>query len=375
MSLLNKNEQKFLFEELAPIQFECLKDSEEKDKFKFFFESHKIENHTPFKEFLEKKQISKEKYFFKALYDTLNDFFDDKIKEQQDIKFKLLDNHKKDLLYLLDFDIFNNQSNNVVTAIYLRVLLRNFFQTINSIKNYRDIKSDSFGTAYFNNPSNIAIQHELNNVNYQLNQNSFFSAISTEDKDRLKVSKSILSIYQENEQKGNLLNILNTMHSFATLKIDITKGQIEGVNQSFKYLNGLPCSKSEIVRSFFIKASIPYKNHQKIDKTRLCKIIKDIGKTFFYDIVFNENSNKYNIGISPKYLAYKTYIKTPYFGNLIYKYDKDEKYHFLFNLNLNEAIDKYTSILIEEGNEEITQNKYYKSTLKKLFKQSIFPIF
>lgn len=39
---LNKQEQKFLFEELVPIQFKELKETEEKKRLKFFLEAHKI---------------------------------------------------------------------------------------------------------------------------------------------------------------------------------------------------------------------------------------------------------------------------------------------------------------------------------------------
>jgi len=105
MNKLNNNEQKFLFEELAPIQFECLKDSEQKENLKFLIESHKIKNHTTFKKFLEKTNF-KRKIFLKALYDTLNQFFDDTIKKEQVIKFKLFDYHKEDLIYLLNINNF-----------------------------------------------------------------------------------------------------------------------------------------------------------------------------------------------------------------------------------------------------------------------------
>ena len=374
---LNKLEQKFLFEELVPIQFEELKETEEKKRLKFFLEAHKVENITPFEKVLKTKNTSKEKYFSKALYDTLNSFFINSSKEDEKIKFELLDNHKEDLLYILNFDIFNNHLNNTITAIYLRVLLENLYQTIQTIRNYRNIKSDSFGSAYFNNPLKIAIQHELNNVNYQLNPNSHFNVISIDDKDRLKVSKNILTLYQEDEKEGNLLTILNSTCNFNNFKFEseLTNGEKKGVIQSFVYFNGIPCSKPEIIRSFFIKASIPYKNSNKINKTKLCNIIKNMGKTFFKDIIFDEETNKYKVGITPKYLNYKIGIKTSFIGNLIYKYDLNKEYHFLFNLNINDAIEKYTSILIELGHEEITKNKKYKSTLKKLFQHPIFPIF
>ena len=39
---LNKQEQKFLLEELVPIQFKELKETEEKKRLKFFLEAHKI---------------------------------------------------------------------------------------------------------------------------------------------------------------------------------------------------------------------------------------------------------------------------------------------------------------------------------------------
>jgi hypothetical protein len=289
----------------------------------------------------------------------------------------LLDNHKEDLLYLLNFDIFNNHLNNTITAIYLKVLLENLYQTIQTIKNYRNIKSDSFGSAYFNNPLKIAIQHELNNINYQLNSNSHFSVISIDDKDRLKVSKNVLTIYQEDEKEGNLLTILNSMYNFNDFNIEseLTNGEKKGLIQSFQYLNGVHCSREEIIRSLYIKTSILYKNSNKINKTKLCNIIKKIGKTFFKDFTFNEETNTYKVGITPKYLNYRIGIKTSFIGNLIYKYDLNKEYHFLFNLNINDAIEKYTSILIELGQEEITKNKQYKSTLKKLFQQPLFPIF
>ena len=100
---LNKLEQKFLFEELVPIQFEELKETEEKKRLKFFLEAHKVENITPFEKVLKTKNTSKEKYFSKALYDTLNSFFINSSKEDEKIKFELLDNHKEDLLYILNF--------------------------------------------------------------------------------------------------------------------------------------------------------------------------------------------------------------------------------------------------------------------------------
>ena len=375
--ILNKLEQKFLFEELVPLQLEEFKESEEKKRLKIFIEAHKVENIIPFEKVLKTKNTSKERYFYKALYDTLNSFFTYSLKEDEKIKFKLLDNHKEDLLYLLNFDIFNNHLNNTITAIYLKVLLENLYQTIQTIKNYRNTKSDSFGSAYFNNPLKIAIQYELNNINYQLNPNSYFNIISNDDKHRLEVSKNILTIYQENEKEGNLFTILNSMHNFNDFNIEseLTNGEKKGLIQSFEYLNGMYCSKEEIIRSFFIKTSIPYINSNKINKTKLCNIIKNIGKTFFKDIIFDEETNKYKVGITPKYLNYNIGIKTSFIGNLIYKYDLKREYHFLFNLNINDAIKKYSSILIELGYEEITKNKQYKSTLKKLFRQPIFPIF
>ena len=122
---LNKLEQKFLFEELVPIQFEELKETEEKKRLKFFLEAHKVENITPFEEVLKIKNTSKKTYFNKALYDTLNSFFiNSSSKEDEKIRFELLDNHKEDLLYLLNFEIFNNHPNNTITAIYLRILLQ-----------------------------------------------------------------------------------------------------------------------------------------------------------------------------------------------------------------------------------------------------------
>lgn len=72
MQKLNQNEQNFLFNELAPIQYESLKESREKEYLKFIIESHNINNHTPFNEVLERVKLSKENYFNKALFDTLN---------------------------------------------------------------------------------------------------------------------------------------------------------------------------------------------------------------------------------------------------------------------------------------------------------------
>ena len=72
---LNKLEQKFLFEELVPIQFEELKETEEKKRLKFFLEAHKVENITPFEKVLKTKNTSKEKYFSKAKYITFSTTF------------------------------------------------------------------------------------------------------------------------------------------------------------------------------------------------------------------------------------------------------------------------------------------------------------
>jgi hypothetical protein len=368
MKQLSKNEIKLLEEELIPLNLSFMVEGDRKNEIKYLINIHDLKKQKDFSETLKQLSLEKNEFFNKAFQDTLDLFF-----ENENLKFKKDDIllYKEQFLYLISFDIFSFNNENIFAFYFFQFLkhINETFQTRDNIK----YGGDSAGTAFFNNGYIEGTQKHYNQINNNLNPRYPLSVTSQEDIERSKILKFNYRTFRNHLNISNYLITLNALYDVDNMDIDMTIGQKKGFKQSFKFLNGLKTSPETLLRSFMIKASFPYRE-KNINKTKLSQIIKDISRQFFEEIVYNKKTKKYKVGFSPRYLKRKVYIKTVAGNNLIYAYDTEDKYTFLWQMTMDRAIEFYTKMLKEEGYGYITEHKCYKSLMKKIFSTTIFPM-
>lgn len=366
--MLSKNELKLLEEELIPLNLEAMQDSEVKTQIENLVNMHNPKNLQDFSVVLKKLSLSKEEFFDKAFHNTLDKFFE--IENNYFTKEQIL-TYKDDFLYLMAFDILNF-SDEIILANYFSQFLKHLHETFKTLEILQNSR-DNAGTVFFSGGYKEGTDKIYKQIKENLNPNNPIHVTSQEDTERLKVSRFYYRTFRNHIDVANFMIMMNALYDFNNLDFGLTKGQKEGFEQSFSFLNGLKTTDDTLIRSFIIKIAFPYKT-KKINKTKLCTIIKNLSREFFEKIVFDKEKKQYKIGISPRYLDTKTYIKTAVIDNLIYAYDNNDEYTYLWKMNMDSAINLYSKMLIEEGYEHITKNKAYKSLLKKIFSTTIFPI-
>jgi len=373
MKPLTKAEQKLLYDELIPLNLDCIKKSEIKDKINYTLAIHALYNQKDFSITLKDLNLSRGQFFEQAFRDTLKIFFKDNIHSAKEFTSEQILAYKEHFLYLISFDIFTC-SNNLIIANYFYKFMEHIQMTFISLDKINNSYKYTGTTAFTNTGYKEGLETYFKSCKKQLDENYALHVTSNEDKLRVKTFKFQIKNFINHVEIANYSIVMNALYDFKNLNLNIEEGIQKGFSQAFKVLNGLKTTAPTLLRSFYIKVAFPYKN-KKINKVRLCHILKDIAREFFENVVYDKKKRKYIVGISPRYLKKNVYIKTAIpQGNTIYAYDTNDEYTFLWKMNINSAIKLYSKMLIEEGYEHITKNRTYKSLIKKLFSTPIFPI-
>lgn len=369
MQKFSKSELQFLQKELLPLNLNSMKDCERKSQIESLVQMHNPKNIKDFSIVLNELSLSREAFFEKSFDDTLNYFFTNTPQIHYSRNDIIL--FKAEFLYLISQDIFSYSMQTII-ANYFLMFLQHLNQTHETLT-HMNYKSDQLGTAFFNNDYKVGLESTYNELKKQLDKNYTFSTSFSDDRDRVKLATFAIKTFRNHTPIANYMIILNSLYGFKNFDLDMTEGHKKGMEQVFKKLNGLKTSKQELIRSFTIKVIFPYKM-RKINKTRLCDFIQNISRYFFDDIVYDKTLKQFKVGLSPRYLNNNVYIKTAVNENIIYAYDNKKEYCHLFKMQLDNAVEFFTDMMIELGHEDITTNKVFKPLMKKIFNLPMFPL-
>lgn len=370
METLSNSQLKFIQDELVPLNLASMKDCDKKAQLESLLSIGNPNNLQDFTTILDKLSLTKQAFFEKAFTDTLNLFFEHTTIQHFSKDALLI--FKEDFLYLISLDIFKILENDIVIAHSFLMFLNHLNLTFDTLDNMK-LKSDLFGTAFFTNDYRSGLKSTLNSLTEQLSPDNPFIVSFKEDIERIKLSKFAIKSFGNHVAMGNFMIILNSLYGFNNFDLGLSEGEQKAIEQIYTILNGLKTSDQELVRSFMIKATLPYRN-KKINKTKLCDFISNITRYFFENVVYNKTTKKYKVSISSRYLEKPVYIKTALMGNLIYAYDNDEEYCHLFKMKLDKAVELLCRLYIEAGLQEIVDNPEFKPLMQKILKSPIYPL-
>lgn len=371
MQIFSDSQLKFIQDELIPLNLGSMKDCDKKAQIESLLSMLNPDNLKDLTTILDKLSLTKQAFFEKAFNDTLNIFF-----EKTTIHYFSKDDilvFKEDFLYLISFDIFKVLQDNIIIAHSFLMFLNHLNLTFDTLDHMK-FKSDLLGTAFFNNDYSVGLESTLNDLIKQLSSDNPFVVSFKEDIERIKLAKFAIKSFRNHVAMGNFMIILNSLYGFNNFDLGLSEGEQKAIEQIYTILNGLKTSDQELVRSFMIKATFPYRT-KHINKTKLCDFMQNITRYFFEPIVYNKATKKYKVSISPRYLDKPIYIKTALIGNLIYAYDNDEEYCHLFKMNLDKAVNLFCKLYNEAGHQEIVDNPEFKPLMRKILKLPVYPLF
>lgn len=371
MQTFSASQRKFIQDELIPLNLGSMKDCDKKVQIESLLSLSNPNNLQDFTTILDKLSLTKQAFFEKAFNDTLYFFFENTTIHHFSKEDILI--FKEDFLYLVSLDIFKILQDDIIIAHSFLMFLNHLNLTFDTLDHMK-FKSDSLGTAFFNNDYRVGLESILNDLIKQLSSDNPFVVSFKEDIERIKLAKFAIKSFRNHIAMGNFMVILNSLYGFNNFDLGLSEGEQKAIEQIFTILNGLKTSDQELVRSFMIKATFPYRTRQ-INKTKLCDFIKNITRYFFEPIIYNKTTKKYKVSISARYLEKPVYIKTALMGNLIYAYDNDEEYCHLFRMNLDKAVERFCKLYIEAGLQETVNHPAFKPILRKVLKLPVYPLF
>lgn len=370
MQKFSESELQFFQKELLPLNLNSMKDCDKKAQLMSLIQISHPNNLQDFTTVLEKLALTKKAFFAKSFEYTLDYFFDNTTIHHFSKDDILI--FKKDFLYIVSLDIFKILENDIIIAHSFLMFLTHLDQTF-KILPYMKNKTDSRGTAFFNNDYRVGLESTLNDLTNQLSPENPFSVSFKKDIERIKLSKFAIKSFRNHTVIGNFMIILNSIYGFNNYDLGLSEGEQKAIEQIYTILNGLKTSDQELVRSFMIKAIFPYRTKQ-INKTRLCDFMKNITRYFFEPIVYNKTTKKYKVSISPRYLEKSVCIKTALMGNLIYEYNTNEDYCCLLQMNIDKAVNLFCKFYIKAGHQEIVDNPEFKPLMRKVLQLPIYPL-
>jgi len=372
---LTKQEIDFIFNTLMPLNLGKLKDGEYKSKLKLFFDANNPNNLISLDTKLKEEKLTKEQHYEKTFKDTIDYFFLElRLNGQKQYFSKVsLYEFKTDILYLLTFNqTYHFEKYNI--AVHFYIFLGNLYETFFTLEEYDRLERESYGTAFMTSNYKDGLKTHLKDIRKQLDSNQPFSVVTELEQDRLNINKLSVKTFSNHIDIANYMITMNAMYNFEDLIIDFSDGHKTGFEQSFDYLNGLKTSKDEIIRSFMIKAYFPYYKRDKINKSKLARIVHKLSENFFSDIVYIREGGSYTIGLSPKVFHYNVYIKTALIKNTIYAYDHKKEYTWLVKGSVKDALTLIRKMYLDEGHDEIVNNPLFNKTIKKIIQSPVYPL-